>query len=74
MDTIAVPKKEYEELIKTKLRYEYLEQVLRDDIFSPPSTKNAKEILKTMEATQKYSQKFLLSLEKGLKRSSYFQL
>jgi len=73
MNTINVSKKEYEELIKTKFRYEYLKQVIKDDVFLPPLIKNTEEIIKAFKKTKKYNQKFLSGLENGLKRSSYFQ-
>ncbi len=73
MATITIPKKEYQELVEKKLRYEYLRQMLEEDIFSPSPTRNIKEIVSTFKKTKKYNQKFLESLKKGLKRSSYFR-
>lgn len=72
MNTITIPQKEYRELIDTQLRYEYLRQIMTDDVFSPPPTRNRKEILKTFKETKKYNQSFLKSLEKGLQRSPHF--
>lgn len=73
MQTVTISKREYEELIEKKLRYEYLHQVIENDIFSPPPTKNTKEIINAFKKTGIYNQKFIDSLEKGLKRSSYFK-
>lgn len=73
MQTVTISKKEYEELIEKKLRYEYLHQIIEEDIFSPPPTKDAKEIIEAFQKTGLYNQKFIVSLEKGLKRSSYFK-
>jgi phage pi2 protein 07 len=72
MATITIPKKEYQELIEKKFRYEYLRQIIEEDIFSSPPTRSIKEVLKAFKGTKKYSQQFLKSLEKGLSRSSYF--
>ena len=73
MQTVTIPKKEYEELIEKKLRYEYLYQIIEGDIFSPPPTKDIKEIIDAFKKTGLYNQKFIDSLKKGLKRSSYFK-
>ncbi len=73
MQTVTISKKEYEELIEKKLRYEYLHQIIEDDIFSPPPTKDIKEIINAFKNTGIYNQKFIDSLKKGLNRSSYFK-
>ncbi|MDP3296034.1 MAG: hypothetical protein Q8N09_00305 [Thermodesulfovibrionia bacterium] len=73
MQTVTISKKEYQELIEKKLRYEYLHQIIEDDIFSPPPTKDTKEIIYAFKKTGLYNQKFIDSLEKGLKHSSYFK-
>ncbi len=73
MATITIPKKEYQELVEKKLRYEYLSQIIKEDIFATPSTRNIREIIKTFKRTGLYNQAFLKSLGKGLKRSSYFK-
>lgn len=75
MSTITVPKKEYQKLIEKALRYEYLVKIIKEekDIFAPPPIRNIKEIIKEFRGTKLYSPSFLQSLEKGLKRSSYFR-
>ncbi|MDO9288000.1 MAG: hypothetical protein Q7T83_04350 [Thermodesulfovibrionales bacterium] len=73
MQTVTISKKEYEELVEKKLRYEHLHQIIEEDIFSPPPTKNIKEITKAFQKTGLYNQRFIDSLEKGLKRSAYFK-
>ncbi|MEW6068646.1 MAG: hypothetical protein AB1610_10200 [Nitrospirota bacterium] len=73
MQTVTITKKEYDELIEKKLRYEYLHHIIEEDIFSPPPTKDIKEIIKAFQKTGLYNQKFIDNLEKGLKRSSYFK-
>lgn len=73
MQTVTISKKEYEELIEKKRRYEYLYQIIESDIFSPPPTKDINEIINDFKKTGIYNQKFISSLEKGLKRSSYFK-
>lgn len=72
IDTITIPKREYQELLEKKFRYEYLRQIIEEDIFASPPTKNSEEVIKAFRQTKLYNQKFLKSLEKGLKRSSYF--
>jgi len=73
MNTITISKKEYGKLIEVKLRYDYLRQIIKNDIFSSPPTKNAQEALLAFKQTNLYSPKFMKSLEKGLKRSVYFK-
>ncbi len=73
MQTVTISKKEYEELIEKKLRYEYIHQIIEEDIFSPPPTKDIKEIINVFKKSGLYTQKFIDSLEKGLKRSAYFK-
>lgn len=73
MQTVTISKKEYKELIEKKLRYEYLHQIIEEDIFSPPPIKDIKELIKAFQKTGFYNQRFIDSLEKGLKRSAYFK-
>ena len=73
MVTVVISKKEYQKLLATALRYEYLRQVLEEDIFLPPPIKDADQIIKKFKTEKKYNKDFLASLRKGLKRSSYFK-
>jgi len=73
MGTITISKKEYQELTEHKLRYEYIRRALEENLFSPPPTKNRKEIVSSLAATGLYNKKFLASVRKGLKRSRYFK-
>lgn len=73
MPTITIPKIEYQQLLGKAFRYDYLKQVMTEDIFASPPIRDAKKALKEFQATNLYSPKFLNSLNKGLKRSSYFK-
>ncbi|MEW5907774.1 MAG: hypothetical protein AB1643_01135 [Patescibacteria group bacterium] len=73
MSTITISKKEYRDLMEKKLRYEYLQQLMQKDIFSPPPTKNVKEVISAFQKTKCYNKNFIKSLEKGLSRSNYFK-
>lgn len=73
MVTVTIPKKEYEHLTEKALRYEYLRQILEEDVFAVPPTKNSKEIIREFKKSKVYNRKFIDSLERGLKRSSYFR-
>ena len=73
MASITISKKEYQQLLDRALRYEYLRQILEEDIFASPPTRSAKVIVKKFRDTKIYSQRFLRSLARGLKRSSYFK-
>ena len=73
MPTVTISKKEYQNLLDAKLRYEYARRVLEEDIFSPPPTKKTATVMKAFRAAGKYNKNFLSGLEKGLKRSSHFR-
>ena len=73
MSTITITKKKYQDLVATKFRYEFLREIFNTNIFSPPPTKNVKEVIKEFKQTKLYNANFLKSLEKGLKRSNYFK-
>lgn len=73
MNRVTILKNEYERLVETKLKYEHLRQVIEEDILSPPPIKNIKEVIKAFRETGEYNVEFLKSLERGLKRSSYFR-
>lgn len=73
MANITIPKKEYHKLLDKALRYEYLRQLVQEDIFSSPPTKKIREIMKALKNTKLYNQNFLKSLERGLRRSTYFR-
>lgn len=73
MATITLSKKEYQRLLDKAFRYEYLREILEEDIFATPPVKNSKKIIDEFRKTKRYNQKFLESLAKGLKRSSYFK-
>ena len=72
MNTVTIPKKEYETLVEKTMRYEQMRREIENDIFSPPPTRNPAIIMQAFKATKKYNAEFLKSLEKGLMYSSYF--
>lgn len=73
MATITIPKREYQRLIEKAFRYEYLRQIMEEDIFTLPPVRDVKRIIREFKKTNLYNEKFLKSLEQGLKRSSYFR-
>jgi len=73
MVTVTIPKKEYQSLAEKALRYEYLRQLLEEDIFGTPLNRDTKEVIREFNKSGLYNQKFLESLGRGLKRSSYFR-
>ncbi|MEK7138914.1 MAG: hypothetical protein AAB799_01915 [Patescibacteria group bacterium] len=72
MSKVLIPKNEYEKLVETKLRYDFLRQIVEEDIFASPPTRDVKKLVKAFRETKKYSGQFLESLEKGFKKSAYF--
>lgn len=73
MNTVTIPKKEYHNLLDARLRYQYVRHLLVEDVFSPPPTKKRAELMRALKTTKKYPPRFLKSIERGLKRSPYFQ-
>ena len=71
--TITIPQTEYWALRQKSIRYDGLREFVKQDLFSPPFTRDAKEVMRAFRATGKYRKDFLKDLEKGLKRSSYFR-
>ena len=47
MNTVTIPKEEYNELIEKKAKYEYLRLIIEEDIFASPSTRNIKDMIKS---------------------------
>ncbi|MBU4142281.1 hypothetical protein KJ575_00140 [Patescibacteria group bacterium] len=71
-ENITLAKTEYKRLRNAAERYEILRKVFELDFFAPPSTTNARQIIKEFRATGLYSESFLKSLLRGLKESRYF--
>ena len=74
MDTITIPKKQYQSLMERALRYDYLAGIIskKENIFASPPTRVAERGMDGLGETQLYSTSFWAGLEKGLKRSDYF--
>jgi hypothetical protein len=73
MSTVTISKTQYEALKRRATAYDRLITAARKDVFSPPPTRDRKEVMREFRATKKYSTAFLESLDKGLARSSYFK-
>ncbi len=73
MGNVTISNKEYLKLSEKAMRYEYIHQLLTEDLFVSPPEKSVKNIMKTFGASKKHSPHFLKSLEAGLRRSSYFK-
>lgn len=73
MSTVTISKTQYEALRRRAVAYERVVAATREDIFSPPPTRNVKKVIREFRATKLYSAPFLKSLEKGLFRSSHFK-
>jgi hypothetical protein len=73
MQKVTISKEEYDTLLSLKLKYEYLQQIIKEDLFSSPPTKDADAVIAMFSKTGRYNKAFLKGLEKGLKRSSYFK-
>lgn len=72
MTTITLPKIEYINLKKRAEAFDKMVANINPSFFFVPVEKSQKKIISEFSATKLYSKEFLKSLEKGLKRSSYF--
>ena len=72
MVTITIPKTEYQRLTEKAFRYEYLRQIMEEEIFASPPVRDVKKIVQEFKDTGSYNQKFFNSLKQGLKRSPYY--
>lgn len=62
MATITISRKEYRALLDLKAR-----------LFAMPPIRDRRAIISALQKTGHYSEKFLRSLVRGLKRSDYFK-
>ena len=73
MNTVTIPQREYQSLVDTKLRFEYVRRVLDEQFFALPPIKSRGKIIAALRSTKLYNKKFIQGITKGLKRSDYFQ-
>ena len=73
MVAITIPKKEYQKLVETRIRYERLRDIMKEDVFSSPPLKKRGDVLRAFKKSGLYTDTFLKSLKRGLERSSYFR-
>ena len=73
MQTVTISQKEYNKLVESKLKFDYVRQILDADLFSSPPTKNIEQVIEAFKKTGRYNHAFLKSLENGFKRSAYFK-
>ncbi|MBI4599198.1 hypothetical protein HY734_03330 [Candidatus Uhrbacteria bacterium] len=69
---VRIPKMEYHQLKRLAKRYQLLCGVFAADAFEEPPIKNRNVVLKRLRETGKYNEKFLGSLEQGMKESRMF--
>lgn len=72
LETITLPKIEYQNLCRIKKHYEIMRRLFELDFFEEPPVKDIKKIIREFRQTGLYNESFLGSLEEGLKGSSYF--
>ena len=73
MSSVTIPKDEYMDLKVRAQAYERMLLAAQSTFSLTPPEKSRKKIISTFKATNKYSKKFIDSLNKGLSRSSYFE-
>ena len=72
MTTITLPKIEYLNLKKRAEAFDKMVSGINPSFFFVPAEKSRRRIISDFSKTKLYNKKFLKSLEKGLKRSSFF--
>lgn len=72
MNTVSVSKIEYETLKAESAAYKRLIRSAQIDYSLTPPTRSKSKVLSGFKNTGKYNKEFIVSLQKGLKRSSYF--
>lgn len=70
--TITLEAAEYRRLKIKAERYETIRQLIAEDFFSSPPTKNRDKIIREFRKTGLYSDAFLKSFGKGLRDSAFF--
>ena len=70
--SINLTKSEYIDLKSRADAYDRIISLTRKEISIIPTERSTKKVIAEFKKTDKYSQEFLKSLEKGLKRSSFF--
>ncbi len=73
MSNITIPKVEYENLMERATAYGRMMKAAQGTFSLTPPEKSRKKVMADFKKTGKYNQKFLSSLSRGLKRSSYFK-
>jgi hypothetical protein len=69
METITIPKAEYE-LLKSQ---EQIYRLIASDFFKTIGDDNLKNLISEFKDTNLYTNDFLLDLENGLAKSTYFK-
>ena len=74
MSVVTIPKTKYDALKKKARAYDILAKKAKNGtFFDIPATKNITAITKAFRASGRYNEKFIESVEKGLKQSIYFK-
>ena len=72
MTKVTLPKIEYLSLKKRAEAFDRMIAGVNPDLFYVPMEKSRKKIISDFSKTRLYNKEFLKSLNKGLKRSSFF--
>ena len=63
---------EYRKLKQKAESYDRIIEVAQTELFVPPPITDRKKVISALRGTKLYNQKFLISVNRGLKRSKYF--
>ena len=59
MNTVTIPQREYQSLVDTKLRFEYVRRVLDEQFFALPPIKSRGKIIAALRSTKLYNKKLM---------------
>ena len=72
MTTVTIPRMEYKVLKERAAAFDSIISDKKNPIFFPPPIRSTKKIISEFRKTGLYNERFLKSLERGLKRSDMF--
>ncbi|HAS84516.1 MAG TPA: hypothetical protein DCS23_00360 [Candidatus Yonathbacteria bacterium] len=71
-NTISLSKTEYVDLTSRAKAYDMIVSLVQKEVSFVPPVRSTKKIISELKKTERYSQDFLKSVEKGFKRSTHF--
>ncbi|MDO8604740.1 MAG: hypothetical protein Q7K40_05110 [bacterium] len=71
-NTVSLTKVEYSDLTSRAKAYDMIVSLVQKEVAFIPPVRSTKKIISELKKTEKYSQDFLKSIERGFQRSAHF--